>query len=242
MRVFLAGASGTIGRRLAPLSVRAGHQVTGTTRNTDNAGALRALGADPVVVDVFDAAKISELVAATRPDAIMHQLTDLPFAPGTPRYEEGLKRNARIRIEGTRNLVAAARAACVTRMVAQSIAFVYAPGAGARVETDPLAAGAPGPLGRTVEAVTALENGVLALPEGIVLRYAFLYGPGTWFVDGPGRTPAVHVDAAAQAALLALSKGKPGVYNVGEGDPGLSSEKAKRELGFDASFRLDPPP
>jgi len=105
-----------------------------------------------------------------------------------------------------------------------------------------LAAGAPGLLGRTVEAVQALENGVLALPEGIVLRYAFLYGPGTWFVDGPGRTPAVHVDAAAQAALLALSKGKPGVYNVGEDDPGLSSEKAKRELGFDASFRLDPPP
>ena len=243
MRVFLAGASGVIGRGLAPLLVRAGHQVTGTTRNTDNAGALRALGADPVVVDVFDAAKISELVAATRPDAIMHQLTDLPFAPGTPRYEEGLKRNARIRIEGTRNLVAAARAACVTRMVAQSIAFVYAPGAGARVETDPLATGAPGLLGRTVEAVQApLENGVLALPEGIVLRHAFLYGPGTWFVDGPGRTPAVHVDAAAQAALLALSKGKPGIYNVGDDDPGLSSEKAKRELGFDASFRPDPPP
>jgi nucleoside-diphosphate-sugar epimerase len=242
MRVFLAGASGAIGRGLAALLVRAGHQVTGTTRNADKAGALRALGADPVVVDVFDTAKLSELVAAARPDAIVHQLTDLPFAPGTPRYEEGIKRNARLRIEGTRNLIAAARAACVARMVAQSIAFVYAPGAGARVETDPLAAGAPGLLGRTVEAVQALENGVLALPEGIVLRYAFLYGPGTWFVDGPGRTPAVHVDAAAQAALLALSKGKPGVYNVGEDDPGLSSEKAKLELNFDASFRLDPAP
>ena len=132
---------------------------------------------------------------------------------------------------GTRNLVAAARAVCVTRMVAQSIAFVYAPGAGARIETDPLDAGAPGLRGRTVDAVQAL-----------VLRYAFLYGPGTWVADGPRRTPAVHVDAAAQAALLALSKGKPGVYNVGEGDPGLSSEKAKRELGFDASFRLDRSP
>src|SRR3974390_2450880 len=142
MRVFLAGASGAIGRRLAPCVVRAGHQVTGTTRNAEKAGALCVLGVDPVVVDVFDAAKLSELVAAARPDAIMHQLTDLPFAPGTPRYEESLERNARLRMEGTRNLVAAARAACVTRMVAQSIAFVYAPGASARIENDPLANGA----------------------------------------------------------------------------------------------------
>lgn len=238
MRVFLAGAGGMIGRRLVSLLVRAGHQVTGTTRTPDKADVLRALGAEPVVVDVFDAAKLCAVVVAARPDAIIHQLTDLPFAPATPRYEEGLERNARLRIEGTRNLVAAARAGGIRRLIAQSIAFVYAPGDGARVESDPLAAGAPGTAGRTVEGVQALEDAVLSLPEGIVLRYAFLYGSGTWSQDGPSRRPAVHVDAAAQAALLAVSKGRPGIYNIGEDDPGLSSEKAKRGFGFEASFRF----
>jgi nucleoside-diphosphate-sugar epimerase len=238
MRVFLAGATGVIGRRLVPLLLRAGHQVAGTTRSADKTDALRALGAEPVIVDVFDAAKLREVVVAARPDAIVHQLTDLPFAPGTPRYEEGLERNARLRVEGTRNLVAAAQAAGVRRLIAQSIAFVYAPKQGVLTEDDPLAVGAQGMLGRTVEAVQALEDAVLSLSEGIVLRYAFLYGPGTWSPDDPLRTPAVHVDAAAQAALLALKQGKPGIYNIGEDDPGLSSEKAKRDFGFDASFRF----
>jgi nucleoside-diphosphate-sugar epimerase len=241
MRVFLAGATGVIGRRLVPLLVRAGHQVTGTTRSADKSKALRALGAEPVVVDVFDAAKLRETVVAARPDAIIHQLTDLPFAPGTPRYEEGLARNAKLRIEGTRNLVDAARGASVRRMIAQSIAFVYAAKQGALTEDDPLASAA-GPFKRTVEGVQALESATLAMPEVIVLRYGFLYGPGTWSPDAPSRAPGVHVDAAAQAALLALTKGKPGIYNIAEDDPGLSSEKAKRELGFDAGFRFDPSP
>ena len=238
MRIFLAGATGVIGRPLVKLLVQAGHQVTGTTRNPEKVTDLRALGAEPVVVDVFDAANLRDLAVAAKPDAVIHQLTDLPFAPGTPQYEEALARNARLRIEGTRNLAAAARAAGVTRLIAQSIAFVYAPGEGARVESDPLATDAPGMLGRTVAAVQALEGAVLAMPEGIVLRYAFLYGPGTWSPDGIGRRPPVHVDAAAHAALLALTRGKRGVYNITEDDPGLSSEKAKRELGFDAAFRL----
>src|SRR5262249_30207135 len=160
------------------------------------------------------------------------QLTDLAFAPGTPRYEEGLARNARLRIEGTRNLVAAARAANVTRMIAQSIAFIYAPGPGARVESDPLSTD-PGFLD-TIKAVEALEQGVLSLPEGVVLRYGFFYGPGTWSPDKVLRTPAVHIDAAAQATILALNKAKYGIYNVAEDDPALSSEKAKRDFGFDA--------
>ena len=238
MRIFLAGATGGIGRPRVKLLVQAGHQVTGTTRNPEKVTDLRALGAEPVVVDVFDAANLRDLAVAAKPDAVIHQLTDLPFAPGTPQYEEALARNARLRIEGTRNLAAAARAAGVTRLIAQSIAFVYAPGEGARVESDPLATDAPGMLGRTVAAVQALEDAVLALPEGIVLRYAFLYGPGTWSPGGVGRRPPVHVDAAAHAALLALTRGKRGVYNITEDDPGLSSEKAKRELGFEAAFRL----
>lgn len=234
MRVFLAGAGGVIGRRLTPMLVAAGHEVTGTTRTAGKAEAIRALGAEPVVVDVYDASALMRAVAAAAPDAIIHQLTDLPFAPGTPQYQEGLARNARLRIEGTRNLVAAAKAAQVDRMVAQSIAFIYARGPGARVETDPLNRG-PARAG-SIEAVESLEQAVASMPQGLVLRYGYLYGPGTWSGD-VSNPPAVHVDAAAHAALLALTRGAPGIYNIAEDDPGLSSEKAKRELGFDAGFR-----
>jgi len=237
MRIFLAGAGGAIGRRLTPLLVQMGHQVAGTTRSADKAGALRAMGAEPVVVDVFDAEALKRAVAAAKPDAIIHQLTDLAFAPGTPAYAEALRRNARIRIEGTPNLAAAARAAGVRRLIAQSIAFIYADGPGARVETDPMAPAA-GAMAGTIPAVQALEGAVLALPEGIVLRFGLFYGPGTWSLETPIRAPAVHVDAAAQATLLALTLGNPGLYNVAEDDPGLSSDKAKRELGFDAGFRI----
>jgi nucleoside-diphosphate-sugar epimerase len=236
MRIFMAGAGGAIGRRLTPLLRAAGHEVIGTTRSAGKASALDALGAKPVVVDVFDAGSLARAVAAAAPQAIIHQLTDLAFAPGTPQYQEALARNARLRIEGTRNLVAAAQAAKVERMIAQSIAFVYAAGAGARVESDALS-GDP-VVARTVGAVKALELAVLSLPEGIVLRYGFFYGPGTWSPQGATRRPAVHIDAAARAALLALERGKPGIYNIAEDDPGLSSEKAKRELGFDAGFRI----
>jgi nucleoside-diphosphate-sugar epimerase len=233
MRIFLAGAGGVIGRRLTPLLVSASQQVVGTTRSPDKTAAIIRLGAEPVVVDAFDAAALTKAVQGARPDAIIHQLTDLAFAPGTPRYEEGLARNARLRIEGTRNLVNAAKAAGVDRMVAQSIAFIYAPGAGARVESDPLLPG-----NETAAAVTALEEAVLSLPRGIVLRYGYFYGPGTWSGDTPSRAPAIHVDAAAQATLLALGKAGRGIYNIAEDAESLSSEKAKRDLGFDAGFRM----
>lgn len=239
MKIFLAGAGGAIGRRLTPLLCAAGHAVVGTTRSADKAAAVAALGAEPAVVDVFDADALARAVKAAAPQVVMHQLTDLAFAPGTPQYDEALARNARLRIEGTRNLVAAAQAAGVRRLIAQSIAFIYAPGAGPRIESDPLLA-AEGSTARTVNAVTALEQAVLAMPEGIVLRYGFFYGPGTWSTDGASRAPAVHVDAAAQAAALAVTKGKPGIYNIAEDDASLSSEKAKRDLGFDAGFRLKP--
>ncbi|HEY6834807.1 MAG TPA: NAD(P)-dependent oxidoreductase [Pseudolabrys sp.] len=232
MHIFLAGAGGAIGRRLTPLLRAAGHTVIGTTRSADKVQAIAALGAEPVVVDVFDAAKLAVAVKVAAPDIVMHQLTDLPFAPGTPQYAEGRARNSRLRIEGTRNLVAAARAAGVPRLIAQSIAFSYAAGDGARVETDELDAENSG-----TAAVRVLEDTTLAMPEGIVLRYGYLYGPGTWF-ESAAKPPSVHVDAAAQAALLALTKGKPGIYNVAEDDGYCSGDKAKRDLGFDARFRI----
>jgi nucleoside-diphosphate-sugar epimerase len=239
MKVFFAGAGGAIGRRLTPLLIAVGHTVIGTTRSADKAEAIVKLGAQPVTVDVFDGAALTDAVAAAMPDAVLHQLTDLAFAPGTPQYEEGLKRNARIRVEGTANLVAAAKAAGVKRMIAQSVAWLYKPGPRPRVETDPLTP-AEGAATATIGAVNALESAVLALPEGVVLRYGFFYGPGTWSPGGPSRPPAVHIDAAAQASALALTKAKSGIYNVADDDPMLSSEKAKRELGFKPGFRVKP--
>ena len=240
MKIFLAGAGGAIGRRLTPLLRGAGHTVVGTTRSKDKAAALAELGAEPVVVDVFDAEALARAVKAAAPQVLMHQLTDLPFAPGTPRYDEGLERNAALRVAGTRNLADAAKAAGVRRMISQSIAFVYAPGNDARVETDPLDLSVTGARRRTVDGVIALERATLDLPEGIVLRYGYLYGPGTWYVDTKRSKPALHVDAAAWAALLAVSKGTHGVYNIAENDGVVSSEKAKRDLGFDAGFRIYP--
>jgi nucleoside-diphosphate-sugar epimerase len=238
MKIFLAGAGGAIGRRLTPLLRKAGHTVAGTTRSRDKAAAIAALGAEPVVVDVFDAPALAHAVETVAPQLIMHQLTDLPFAPGTPRYDEALERNARLRVEGTRHLVDAAKSAGVRRMITQSIGFVYAAGEGARVEADPLDVAAAGARKRTVDGVIALEQATLELPEGIVLRYGYLYGPGTWFEDGKRSKPSLHIDAAAQAAVLAAEKGRHGIYNIAEDDGAISSAKAKRDFEFDAEFRI----
>jgi len=240
MRIFLAGAAGVIGRRLTPLLVLMGHDVTGTTRSAEKAGSIEAMCARPAVVDVFDADALTAAVMASRPDVVIHQLTDLPSAPGTPGYEEGQKRNNRLRRDGTRNLMNASRAAGARRVIAQSIAFAYAPGAGPRHESDPLDLAAEGVRALTVAGVAALEKAVLGTPPvgGIVLRYGFFYGPGTWNEAAP-RPPAIHIDAAAHAALLALERGSAGVYNIAEDDGAVSIAKARAELGFDPAMRLD---
>jgi nucleoside-diphosphate-sugar epimerase len=240
MRIFLAGAAGVIGRRLTPLLVLMGHQVTGTTRSAEKAGQIEAMCGQPVVVDVFDADALTAAVIAARPDAVIHQLTDLPSAPGTPGYGEAQRRNVRLRTEGTRNLMAAAIAAGVRSTIAQSIAFVYAPGSGPRHESDPLDTGAQGVRSLTVAGVTALEEAVLRAPgiDGLVLRYGYFYGPGTWY-EKPVKPPSVHVDAAAHAALLALTRGAPGIYNIAEDDGAVAIAKARATLGFDPNIRLD---
>ena len=238
MRVFLAGASGAVGRRLASLLCGAHHEVFGTTRSSDRLGMLRALGIAPIVVDVFDADALAQAVAATRPDVVIHQLTDLPSAPGTPGYPAAQVANRALRITGTRNLMQAAKAAGVRRAIAQSIAFVYAPGEGARTEGDPLELAAEGVRQLTVQGIVALEREVLQTPgiDGVALRYGYLYGPDTWH-EVPPKPPSVHVDAAACAALLAVGKGA-GIYNITDHDGAVSVAKAKRELGFDPAFRL----
>lgn len=235
--LFLAGAGGAIGRRLAPLLVADGWRVVGTTRSADKAPQLRALGCQPVVVDVFDAAALRQAVAEARPEVVMHQLTDLPYALDAGLMQAALARNARLRDEGTRNLVAAAVAAGARRLVAQSISFVYAEGPLPHREEDPLLPDDHPTYGETARALRSLERQVTGAPlEGVVLRYGFFYGPGTGF-DAPTGPGSVHVDAAARAAVLALTRARPGIYNVAEADPSLSSEKAVRDLGWDAGWR-----
>ena len=233
MKVFLAGATGVVGRRLTVLLRRAGHEVAGTTRSEAKAAALRAIGAVPVLVDAYDADKLKLAVYAVQPDVIIHQLTDLPQVIDPKTLPAALEANARLRITGTRNLVDAALTNNVRRVIAQSIAFAYAPGQGPLTEEHPL--------DPTQAGVIALERAVLQTPgiEGIVLRYGRLYGPGTWTDVPNGRAP-LHVDAAAQAAMLALTKGGAGIYNIAEDDGAVSSEKAMRALGFDPIFRMNP--
>src|ERR1700694_5079116 len=219
MRIFLAGATGVVGRRLAGLLRHAKHEVVGMTRNPAKTEMLRALGIAPIVVDVLDAGAVAQAVAAARPEVVIHQLTDLPSAPGTSGYPAAQQANRRLRIEGTRNLMQAAKMAGARRAVAQSIAFVYAQGEGACAEEDPLDLAAEGVRQLTVQGIVALEREVLMTPgiDGVVLRYGHLYGPGSWY-DVPPKPPSVHADAAAHAAMLALTRGAPGLYNIAEGD------------------------
>jgi nucleoside-diphosphate-sugar epimerase len=238
-RIFLAGASGAIGQRLAPLLHEAGHHVTGTTRSLAKAAMLRTLGVEPIVVDVFDADALARAVADARPDIVMHQLTDLPPALDPALMAAAIVRNARIRDEGTRNLVNAAIAGGARRLIAQSIAWMYAPGPQPHAESDPLDIKAEGARGITIAGVIALERLALQSPplEGIVLRYGQIHGPGTGS-DAPRSVAPLHVDAAAHAALLAIERGAPGIYNIAEPNDLVATDKARRELGWDAGFRL----
>jgi nucleoside-diphosphate-sugar epimerase len=240
MRVFLAGAAGAVGRRLAPLLLRAGHEVTGTTRSTEKAEELARIGVTPAVLDVFDTAKVAAAVSAAEPAVLIHQLTDLPHEFDEARIAAAYANNARIRMEGTRNLLAAARTAAVRRFIVQSIAFAYAPGEEPHPETDPLNLADPA-RAVTVKGAADMERQVLAAPglDAVVLRYGLLYGPGTWY-DRPLRRPALHVDAGAQAALLAVTRGVAGIYNIADDDGVVSIAKARTLLGFDPDFRLAP--
>lgn len=239
-RLFLAGAGGAIGRRLAPMLIEAGWEVVGTTRSPDRTALLRELGVEPVVADVFEAETLRAAMAEARPSVVVHQLTDLPPGLDPARMPDALLRNARLRDEGTRNLVAAAAAAGAERLVAQSIAFVYAEGPLPHAEDDPLHVEADGPMGVTARGVASLERQVLEAPlSGVVLRYGALYGPGTGFDAGWGPGP-VHVDAAAKAAELAVARDVTGIFNIAEEDGAVSNEKARRLLGWDPGWRQEP--
>jgi len=238
-RIFLAGASGAIGKRLIPLLRDAGHHVTGTTRSEAKLALLRDLGAEPVIVNVFDSDALHRAVVAARPDVVIHQLTDLPKDLDPSQMADAITRNARIREDGTRNLVKAALANGARRLIAQSIAWAYAAGPEPHTEEDRLDTGAQGDRGITMRGVIALESLVLKSPplEGVVLRYGQLYGLGTHSAT-PSKSAPIHVDAAAYAALRAIDHGKPGSFNIAEPNPHVTTDKARVELAWSPDFRL----
>ncbi|WP_119391015.1 NAD-dependent epimerase/dehydratase family protein [Taklimakanibacter lacteus] len=238
-RIFLAGASGVIGRRLVPLLIEAGHHVTGIGRTPRSGDAVRAMGAFYIAVDVFNADGLRDAMITARPQIVIHQLTDLPEALDPALMNEAILRNARIRDEGTRNLVAGARAAGTRRIIAQSIAWAYAPGQPPYAESDPLDIDAQGSRATTLRGIARLEGQVLNARNlaGIVLRYGQLYGPDTGR-DVPAGASPLHVDAAAHAAFCALDRGDPGIFNIAEAEGEVIIRKAIDGLGWRADFRL----
>jgi len=239
MRVFLAGATGALGRTLVPQLISAGHQVTGTTRSKGKFNQIRAWGADPVLVDGLDAAAVGEAVAAAEPNAIIHQMTSLSGSSDLRRFDRTFAVTNELRTVGTDNLLAAARATGVRRFVAQS--FTGWPnertGGPIKTEDDPLDPNPPKWQRRSLAAIEYVERSVLAAPlDGIVLRYGMFYGPGASdelialvrkrrmpiVGDGGGIWSMIHIDDAASATVAALSAGQ-GVYNIVDDEPATSA-------------------
>lgn len=241
MKVFLAGATGVVGTRLLPLLHGAGHEVVGMARSPGAADLVTAAGATAVVADGLDRDAVVAAVAASHPDVIVHHMTAIPGAINPRKLDDDFAQTNRLRTKGTDNLLAAARAAGVRRIVAQSFGgWVYELG-GDRpaAETDPLLADPPPTARRTLDAIRHLERAVTGTDgvDGIALRFGFFYGPATSMGTGGSvvaearkrRLPVIgsgtgvwsfcHVDDAAGATLAALERGAPGVYNVCDDEP-----------------------
>jgi nucleoside-diphosphate-sugar epimerase len=228
VKAFVIGGAGAIGRLLVPELVRRGHDVAASSRDPQRAAGLAELGAEPVVLDAMDADAVDEAVGAASPEVVVSQVTSL--TGGLARIGELVTETARVRLGSTRNAVAASKRAGVGPLVAQGVAFAYAPGSGFANETEPLADDEIGRSAAETERAV-LESGL----EGVVARYGYFYGPGTWHaregavVDGlrAGSLPArgsgeqslVHVGDAASATALLCERGEPGAYNVVDDDP-----------------------
>jgi 2-alkyl-3-oxoalkanoate reductase len=241
MRIFVAGATGVLGRRLVPLLVEGGHQVTAMTRTPGKAAGLRATGAEPVVADALDRDAVLRAVVAARPEVVVHQLTALAGTISFRRFDQAFALTNRLRTEGTDHLLEAARAAGTRRFVAQSFAgWPFARvGGPVKTEGDPLDPDPPAELRRTLDAIRHLESAVLGTEgiEGVVLRYGGFYGPGTsagaggsMLEDlrrrrfpvvgaGTGVWSFIHIDDAAAATVAAVERGAPGIYQIVDDDP-----------------------
>jgi 2-alkyl-3-oxoalkanoate reductase len=241
MNIFVAGATGAIGKRLVPLLVAHGHQVTGTTTTAGKTDTLRALGAEPVVLDLLDREATVDAVRRARPEVLVHEATALSSIESLRKFDEEFALTNRLRTEGTDNLVAAARPAGVRRFVAQSFAgWPYEhEGGPAKDEDDRLDPDPPKPFRDSLEAIRHLEHAVLTALglEGVVLRYGGLYGPGTSLDaggthvelvrrrrfpvvgDGEGVWSFVHVEDAAAATVAAIEGEATGIFNVVDDEP-----------------------
>lgn len=245
MRILLAGASGAIGRPLLPKLLAADHEVVGTTRSEAKAEAIREAGAEAAVLDANDAEALREAVAAARPEVVINQLTALPEALDF-RDPDALAPTNRLRREAGPALARIAAEAGAKRLIAQSVAFFYAP-VGDRVkrEEDPLMELPPSsPMAEGPLALRELERSTLECPgvDGLVLRYGYLYGPGTYYArdgstaeqvrrrrfpvvgKGTGVFSFIHTEDAAEATLAAVERGGPGIYNVADDEPAPMSE------------------
>jgi len=241
MRVFVAGATGVIGRQLVPRLVTAGHDVFGMTRSESKRALIRELGAVPVVADALDPDQVADAVARSKPDVIVHQLTAIG-ALDLRHFDRDFALTNRLRTEGTDHLLSAGHAVGVRRFVAQGFATygLYArTGGPVKSEEDPVDPTPVPDMRETFAAIRHLEDAVLGArwTEGIVLRYGAFYGPGTTMApgevqfelvrkrkfpvvgDGGGVWSFVHVDDAAEATVAAIEQGSRGVYNVVDDDP-----------------------
>jgi nucleoside-diphosphate-sugar epimerase len=246
MRIFIAGATGAIGKRLVPLLRANGHEVVGTTRSRAKAGDLRALSAEPVVLDILDADAVGRAVSEAEPDVVVHEATALSDLSNLRNLDDAFEQTNRLRTVGTDNLLAAAKASGATKFVAQSFAgWPYAKeGSAVKDEQAPLD---PSPLptaAQSMAAIRHLEEAVVrAEPiEGIALRYGGFYGPGTSLVEGGEHVEAirkrkfpvvgngagiwsfVHIDDAAGATLAAIERGRRGLYNIVDDEPAATAE------------------
>jgi nucleoside-diphosphate-sugar epimerase len=246
MRIFIAGATGVIGRRLVPLLRANAHEVVGTTRSLGKLDDLRALGAEPVVLDVLDGEAVGRAVSEAEPDVVVHQATALTGLGNLRNLDEAFAETNRLRTEGTDNLLAAARAAGAKKFVAQSFAgWPYAKeGSLVKDEEAPLDPAPPASAERTMAGIRHLETTVVGAEaiEGIVLRYGGFYGPGTSLFEGGEHVAAIrkrafplvgnsagmwsfiHIDDAAGATLAAIERGRRGLYNIVDDEPAPASE------------------
>ncbi len=244
MRVFLAGATGAIGRQLVPRLVAAGHEVHGMTRSERKQTLLHELGAVPVVADALDVDQVTEAIGRVKPDVIVHQLTAIGAID--PRHmERDFAPTNRLRVEGTDHLLSAARAVGVRRFVAQSHIVAYArTRAAVKSEQDPYDPSPVGAMRANLLAIRHLEEAVLGASwtEGVVLRYGWFYGPGTSLApggdqfelirrrkfpvvgDGGAVWSFIHVADAAEATVAAVERGERGIYNVVDDDPAPVAE------------------
>jgi 2-alkyl-3-oxoalkanoate reductase len=247
VKVFLAGATGAIGRPLLRELIAAGHDVTGMTRSTQKAGSVAAAGAEPVVCDALDAASVERAMRRSAPDVVVHQLTALPRRYNPRRLRELYRDTDRLHVEGTDNLIAAARATGAGKFVVQSIAFAYArTGGRVKREDDPLDAHPPKALTHATAALLHLERAARQVQldglDSVVLRYGFFYGPATWYAPdghfaneirrrrypivgrGEGVCSFVHVEDAATATRLAIEQPVTGTFNIVDDDPAALKE------------------